>query len=177
MERDGLRVTSPDLTALDLCDQLGGDAIDQVLRTRTGTLDRLHEALRLSGYRAGNVDRRGLLLDSRDEPWSAAERLCHRLLRAARITGWRANLPVDLRGERYYLDVGFAALRLVVEIDGRLHQTDPELFESDRWRQNVLVLEGWTVLRFTWRMLEDHADQVVAMIEEAICSIRSPEWR
>ena len=148
--------------------------MDQVLRTRTATLAGMHEALRLTGWRAGNRERRALLLDSRDEPWSAAERVCHRLLRAGGITGWHANLPVRLRGQRYFLDVGFPGLRLVIEIDGRLHQTDPDLFESDRWRQNDLVLDGWTVLRFTWRMLEDHPDRVVELVHEAICSIRAP---
>ena len=173
-ERQGFRVSCPDLTALDLCDRVGGDGIDQGLRTRTATLHGMHEALALTGWRAGNRDRRALLLDSRDEPWSAAERLCHRLLRGAGIKGWKANLPVHLRGQKYFLDVGFPALRLVIEIDGRLHQTDPVLFQTDRWRQNDLVLEGWMVLRFTWRMLEDHPERVVAMIEEAICSIRAP---
>ena len=178
VQRHALAVTSPDLTALDLCDQLGGDAVDQVLRTRTGTLQGLHEALRLTPSRVGNRDRRAVLLDSRDEPWSTAERLCHRLLRAAGITtGWKANLPVTLRGQRYFLDVGFPDLKLVIEIDGRIHQTDPELFESDRWRQNALVLEGWTVLRFTWRMLEDHPDAVVKQVEEAIRAIRASRWR
>lgn len=177
VERGGFRMTRPDLTALDLCDRLGGDPIDQVLRTRAATLQGLHEALRLSPSRTGNRDRRAVLLDSRDEPWSAAERLCHRLLRAAGITGWRANLPVVLRGQRYFLDVGFPELKLVIEIDGRIHQTDPELFESDRWRQNVLVLEGWTVLRFTWRMLQDQPDVVVTVVEEALCSIRAPRGR
>lgn len=174
VERGGFRLTRPDLTALDLCDEVGGDAIDHVLRTRTATLDGLHEALRLSACRKGNRERRALLLDSRDEPWSAAERLCHRLLRGAGVTGWTANLPVHLRRRRYFLDVGFPDLRLVLEIDGRLHQTDPELFESDRWRQNDLVLEGWMVLRFTWRMLVDHPDVVVELVEEAIRSIRPP---
>lgn len=176
LERHGLRIACPDLTALDLSVELGGDPIDQVLLRRQGTLQGLHEALRLTPSRAGNRDRRAILLDSRDEPWSAAERLCHRLLRSAGITGWKANLPVHLRGHQYFLDVGFPALRLVIEIDGRLHQTDPELFESDRWRQNDLVLEGWTVLRFTWRMLEDHPDVVVELVKEAIRSIRSPRW-
>jgi len=177
LERHGLLMTCPDLTALDLCGQLGGDPIDQVLLRRQGTLAGLHEALRLTPSRAGNRDRRAVLLDSRDEPWSAAERLCHRLLRSAGVTGWKANLPVEVRGHHYFLDVGFPALRLVLEIDGRIHQTDPELFESDRWRQNDLVLEGWTVLRFTWRMLEDHPDVVVALVQEATRSIGDPRWR
>lgn len=177
VESHGVRATCPALTALHLCDELGGDGIDHALLTRTATLDGMHEALRLTAWRRGNRDRRALLLDSRDEPWSAAERLCHRLLRGAGITGWKANLPVTLRGQHYFLDVGFPGLRLVLEIDGRLHQTDPELFESDRWRQNDLVLAGWMVLRFTWRMLEDHADVVVERVQEAICSIRASRWR
>ena len=65
-ERHGLRMTVPALTALDLCAELGGDAIDQALRTRTATLEGLHRALELTGHRRGNQDRRALLLDSRD---------------------------------------------------------------------------------------------------------------
>lgn len=151
----------------------GGDGIDRALRTRMTTLDRMWSALELTPGRPGNRDRRWMLLYSRDEPWSGAERLCHRLLRAAGIVGWQANLPVVLRDRRYFLDVAFPALRLVVEIDGRLHEDDREVFENDRWRQNALVLEGWQVLRFTWRMLEEHPDQVVAAIREKIASIRS----
>jgi very-short-patch-repair endonuclease len=174
VERGVLRMTRPDLTALDLCDELGGDGIDQALRTRATTLEGLREALRLSRSRAGNAERRRLLLDSRDEPWSAAERLFHRLLREAGVTGWKANRPVLVRGQCYFLDVAFFDLRLVIEIDGRLHQTDPALFESDRKRQNALVLDGWTVLRFTWRMLVDEPAEVLAVLAEALRSIRPP---
>ncbi|HEX2308075.1 MAG TPA: hypothetical protein VHI14_07145 [Jatrophihabitantaceae bacterium] len=35
-------------------------------------------------------------------------------------------------------------------------------FESDRLRQNELVAAGWRVLRFTWRMLYDDPDRVLA---------------
>lgn len=177
VEVGGLRATDPALTALLLCDELGGDGIDHALLSRSATLDGMYEALRLMPWRKGNRGRRALLLDSRDEPWSAAERLCHRLLRAAGITGWRANLPVHVRGHDYFLDVGFPGLRLVVEIDGRLQHSKPEVFESDRWRQNDLVMEGWTVLRFTWRMLEERPEVVVELVREALCSIRPPRWR
>jgi very-short-patch-repair endonuclease len=37
----------------------------------------------------------------------------------------------------------------VIEIDGRLYHTGAEVFETDRRRQNLLVLDGWCVLRFT----------------------------
>ena len=88
----GLRYTSAAFTALDLCEDVGGDAIDQALRTRRLTLPQLHRAMDLTAARVGNLPRRRLLLDSRDEPWSAAERLLHRLLRSAGIT-WVEGQP------------------------------------------------------------------------------------
>ena len=166
-ERRGLRLTSPALTALDLCGD-GADAIDQVLRSRAATLAGLRGAFDLTRGRRGNRQRLRHLLDSRDEPWSAAERVCHRLLREASITGWTSNLAVTAGGRRYYLDVAFHAARVAVEIDGRLHEDDPEVFENDRWRQNALVLDGWTVLRFTWAMLRDHPGLVLDAIRSAL---------
>lgn len=180
LARGRLQMSVPALTALDLVHEVGGDGIDQALRTRSATLAGLRRALELSPHRPGNTDRRALVLDSRDEPWSAAERVCHRLLRDAGITGWQANRPVVVEGSLYYLDVAFRAIRLALEVDGRLHEDDPDVFENDRWRQNALVLQGWTVLRFTWAMLRDHPDVVLHDVREAIAAQRRrfsyPHW-
>ena len=75
-----------------------------------------------------------------------------------------------VQGCLYYIDIAFPHLRLAIEIDGRLHEEDEDLFESDRWRQNALVADGWLVLRFTWRMLREHPDAVVAAILQAMLS-------
>ena len=168
MNRGPLRLTVPALTALDLCAEVGGESIDRALLTRTATLAGMHHALELSGGRRRNQDRRALLLDSRDEPWSEAERLAHRLLRGARISGWKSNWPVMINGSLYYLDVAFPRRRVVIEIDGRLHETEEDLFESDRWRQNALVLDGWLVLRFTWRMLNERPDAVLDAVRRIL---------
>ena len=168
VSQSGLRLTSPALTALDLCATLGGDAIDQALRTRATTLAHLNRAMELTAARVGNRTRRQLLLDSRAEPWSEAERKLHRLLRKGGITGWRANRPVVLDDSTCYVDLIFRHLKLVVEIDGRLFHTGTEVFETDRWRQNKLVLDGWCVLRFTWTMIEEQPETVLAMVREAI---------
>ena len=168
MHRGRLRLTVPALTALDLCAEVGGESIDRALLTRTATLAGLHHALELSGGRRGNQDRRALLLDSRDEPWSEAERLAHRLLRDAGILGWKSNRPVTIDKALYYLDVAFPRRRVVIEIDGRLHETDEDLFENDRWRQNALVLDGWLVLRFTWRMLNERPDAVLDAVRRIL---------
>lgn len=166
--RGPLRYTAPALTALDLCAEHAGDGIDHVLRSRTATLAQLREAFDRTKGRRGNAERARLLLDSREEPWSAAERRMHRLLREAGITGWKGNRPVGNWARQYWLDVVFFHHKLVVEIDGRLHEDDKEVFESDRWRQNWLVLNGWRVLRFTWRMLVDHPDEVIRIIRAAL---------
>jgi very-short-patch-repair endonuclease len=170
IERAGLRYTAPALTAIDLATFECADAIDIALRTRAATLGGMYEALRLTSNRTGNQERLRLLIDSRNEPWSAAERLAHRILRGARITGWKPNFPLFLEGCLYYIDIAFPHLKLAIEVDGRLHEEDEDLFESDRWRQNALVADGWRVLRFTWRMLNEHPEVVVAGILHALLS-------
>jgi len=116
----------------------------------------------------GNADCRRLLLDSRNEPWSGAERKAHRDLRASRLTGWQTNWPVVLAGLLYYIDIAFPAVRLAIEIHGRLHETKEDLFQSDRWRQNALVMAGWRVVRFTWEMVRDHPEMMIATIRRMV---------
>lgn len=168
VEFHGVRVASPALAAIDLVPELGGDVIDTCLRSRRVRLEDLWSALREHPGRRGNAERRRMLIDSRDEPWSEAERLAHRIMRHHRITGWRANVGVRVRGARYYIDIAFKEIRLAIEIDGRLHETDPDIFQNDRLRQNALVGEGWTVLRFTYRMLVDDPAYVMREIVAAL---------
>ena len=168
-----LNVTAPALTALDLCELLGGEAIDQALLTRAATLPLMREALALTSGRRGNPTRRQLLLDSRDEPWSEAERRFHQLLRAAGIKGWEGNRSVTIDGRKVHPDVLFERERLVVEIDGREFHSKADVFESDRRRQNLLVLDGWCVLRFTVRMIDDEPEVVIATVRAALAMLPS----
>ncbi|MGI8579869.1 MAG: DUF559 domain-containing protein [Solirubrobacteraceae bacterium] len=51
--------------------------------------------------------------------------------------------------------------RLIVETDGyETHGTRPA-FERDRERDRTLVVEGWRVVRFTWRQVTRRPDEVV----------------
>lgn len=169
-ERQGLRCTVPALTALDLVDRRGAEPIDVLLHSRQATLDHLYEALAASAGRRGNRHRRQLLLESRENPWSPAERRAHVLLREAGIEGWVGNLEILLHGQCCYIDIGFPRQKLAVEIDGRKFHSDAEVFEQDRWRQNELINAGWRVLRFTWRMLEETPHLVIAVIREALAA-------
>lgn len=164
-----VRTTVPALTAVELATFTFTDPIDLALRRRVASLASMHEALRLTSHRRGHTDRRRLLLDSRDEPWSAAERLAQRIYRRAGITGWATNAETVVPDiGTYYLDFAFRREQVASEIDGRLHETDVDLFESDRFRQNALMLLGWLVLRFTWHMLTTDPAYVIATTREAL---------
>ena len=168
LERSDLRITPPALTALDLCESLGGDGIDRALRARAVGLADLHAALDLTPDRPGNQLRRELVLDSRDEPWSAPERQFHRLLRGDGLVGWATNYVVRIGSHTFYLDVAFPENFVAVEIDGRAHHSAAAAFERDRWRQNELVLAGWRVLRFTWEMVTNDPGTVLATVRQAL---------
>ncbi len=103
--------------------------------------------------------------------WSAAERRLHDVMRAAGILGWVANHAIVLPdGRRVVVDVWFPEQRVVVEVDGHAWHVSRERFETDRVRQNALVLLGCTVLRFTWKDLHDGAERVVREIRLALSS-------
>ena len=167
-EQAAIRITAPALTALDLCESMGGDGIDRALRARALSLADLHAVLELMPDRPGNHLKRELVADSRDEPWSQPERVFHRILRSAGLTGWATNYRVRIRNNTFYLDVAFPQQLLAVEIDGRAHHGAAAAFERDRWRQNQLVLAGWRVLRFTWEMVTSDPDGVLAAVSEAL---------
>lgn len=162
------RLSAPEYTAVDLAALTDGDSIDQLLRTRMGTTAGMRAALHEMAGSTGQKARRRLLLDSRDEPWSAAERAAHRILRAARIRGWKANYRIRMRGRTLYLDIAFPGIKLVIEIDGREYHQSAAAFETDRERQNLLILGGWIVIRFTWQMLTTDPDYVVRTTSDAI---------
>lgn len=166
-EREGLRLVHPAWSALELTDTLGGEAIDQALRRRATSLPAMRWAMGRMEGRPGNVSRRRLLLDSRDEPWSELEREGHRELRRARITGWRGNQRIVLpNGQVRYVDVAFLGLKLAVELDSWEHHSSYESFVDDRRKDIELTLQGWTVLRFTKATMADLVPTIRAVLAE-----------
>lgn len=157
-DRLGVRCTVPELTAIDLIPALGPDFVDQLLReSRDGkrTLARMWEAYRSHPKRPGNQLREHILRESRDQPWSAAERLAHRHLREAGMRGWVTNHRVVLGSRVYYLDIAVPKVQLALEVDGFASHRTKDAFDNDRIRQNDLVVADWTVLRITWTMLQN----------------------
>lgn len=114
--------------------------------------------------RHGSPSARRLLQAASDGARSEAERLLVRLLRAAKVSGWKANFPVC----GYLVDIAFPNERVAIEVDGWAFHSDQRTFQRDRTRQNAIALSGWQVLRFTWLDLTEHPQRVIAEIAAAL---------
>lgn len=166
MVRRRLPVVSGALAVLQSIAVLGsGDSelLDRALQERVSYPELAATLERWRGHRGvGAVDI--LIAAAADGAASKSERIAHALLRAAGIGGWRANHPVG----RAIVDIAFVDERVAVEVDGWAWHHTRQRFERDRVRQNVLVLAGWTVLRFTWADLTEDPERVVAVTRRAL---------
>lgn len=166
---DGAYFTAPALTALDLMADMDGDGVDTALRVGATNLAELHHALALAPNRRGNRLRAQILADSRDSPYARSERVLHRLLRSAKVTGWDTNVAVRLAEGPFYLDAAFKHAMLAIEIDGwEFHARHPADFTRTLGRHTALESAGWRVLHFTWEHLIERPEWVIAKIIEAL---------
>jgi very-short-patch-repair endonuclease len=94
-----------------------------------------------------------------------------RLLEIIRQHGIKAPVRqhrVTVNGKNYRLDVAYPDEMLAIEGDGFGVHSERERFETDRERQNALVLMGWRPLRFTWRQIRQQSDYVADTISTAL---------
>jgi very-short-patch-repair endonuclease len=165
VERHGLQVTSLPLTVVEAAARRGGGAklMDSALQRHVELRDLWRVHIRNKG-RHGSPAARILLQAASDGARSAAERLLIKLLKEARITGWKANYRLG----RWVVDVAFPTQRLAIETDGWAFHSDQEDFQHDRVKQNDIALMGWQVLRFTWLDLTEYPQRVIAEIRCAL---------
>jgi len=156
-------VVMPVMAAVDRAD-VSADWIDDLVRTRQATPQHFNDAFALCPGRVGNPARRRRVARTSTRPFSAAERDYHDLFDKAKITGWEANLPVQIDDLDYEIDVALQDVQLAIEIDGYRYHSGKAAFENDRRRQDELTRAGWTVLRFTWAMLSE-PDWVIGIIQ------------
>ncbi|TDQ62661.1 hypothetical protein EV188_102316 [Actinomycetospora succinea] len=147
----------------------GARLLDRALQQDRIGLPALRRALTSMGQRHGVVLARRLVALAEGGARSEAERDAHRQLSRARITGWTANLPVDLPGfGRAVLDIAFAGERLAIEIDGWAFHRDVDRFRHDGLRQNEVVIGGWRVIRVTWYELQENPGYLVDVVRRAV---------
>ncbi len=99
---------------------------------------------------------------------SDLETLLVRLLDAAGLPPPDRQVTVHTAGQHFRLDFAYVAQKIAVECDGFATHGTRLAFEDDRRRQNLLVLDGWRVLRFTWRQVTGSPDWVAAQVRRAL---------
>jgi predicted transcriptional regulator of viral defense system len=176
---DGIPVTVPAFTILDLGAVCGVRTVEGALERATvlglATVDEieaLHRRLRRSG-RSGSgalgmvLDDLGLRGDDIDS------RLEHAMARLWK----RFDLPQpvyhyvvhDDRGVPIAeADFAYPHLKLIIEVDGFDAHGSPKALQMDLARQNLVVLQGWTVLRFTWNDVTKRPAWVAKQIRHAL---------
>lgn len=158
---NGIRLTSPALTALDLCTTtVGVEAIDKVLQKRAATVDQLREALTLTPGRPHNPVRCRFVAEVKTEGCSELERTGHRTLLAAGLDQWVANRRLRVAGRDMRPDLRFTEKKLIIQFDGFTYHSSRSAFDKDREESILLLLDGYLVLRVTSRMVADTAEFV-----------------
>jgi very-short-patch-repair endonuclease len=178
VEREGLRLTDPVRTIIDLGLVLPkwsvSDALSRALTTRLLSVEEvqtLRDALGRRGRNGTGVVRE--LLEERSLMLGGEESL---LEKRFQDMARRHDLPAPVIQHEVWhsgrfvarVDAAYPERKLAVEVDGYRHHSSPDAFQRDRTRQNRLVALGWTVLRFTWDDVVRRPQTVAQTIREAV---------
>jgi very-short-patch-repair endonuclease len=170
-------VTSPARTLADLVLSMARDdavaLVDAALFTRAvaDTEEIRDAATGLHGYR--RVDSWWSLVDGLAE--SPLETRLRLVLTDAGFAPEELQHTVRMDGRPFArLDLAWPSRRVCLEADGRDVHSQPDALYRDRHRQNLLVAQGWTVLRATWQDLPENGGDVVEMVARALAGPRPP---
>ena len=146
----GILTARTELAVYDLLAVEGPALLDDAIRQRWLTLPMVQQVHRTAVTGRGTTVRAAVITAAATGGISEGERLLHQQLRAAGITGWRANRTIRAGRRTRAGDAVFDELKLVIEVDGFAFHSSHQRFHDDRSRQNDLVGSDWAVLRFTW---------------------------
>lgn len=65
-------------------------------------------------------------------------------------------------------DFAYPRAKLLIELESEAHHMDRLTFRRDRAKQNVAVVLGWTVMRYTWWDLTEEPWRVTAEVAAAL---------
>ena len=83
---------------------------------------------------------------------------------------WIPNFALRDENGKVLAEIDFAdpGLKVAIEVDGRAFHSDRRSFERDRERQNMLVIRGWIVLRFTWERMVNDPEGVIIEVTSVL---------
>ncbi|MEA2390075.1 MAG: hypothetical protein QOK31_184 [Solirubrobacteraceae bacterium] len=166
-EHDGIPVTTPARTLLDLASILDPSAFERALHE--AEVQRLHGPLSLvdlltrhAGARGTGALRKALnrALIGIDITRSELEHRFLAFLDDQKLPRPRSNAILPLTDRTIEADCVWTPARLIVELDGHATHSTRRGFERDRARDRALQAVGWRVVRITWRQLHDDPSAV-----------------
>ncbi|KQO36111.1 DUF559 domain-containing protein [Aeromicrobium sp. Leaf245] len=150
VERDGLRVTTPERTFVDCATRLGIVALVQAAEhlLRTATTRNVLDTFCWTHHLHGVVRARRAMALVREGAESPMESLLRLMLVFARLPEPRVNVDVRDAQGRFVarVDLLYPRWKVVVEYDGRHHETDARQWARDRWRREALEALGYRVI-------------------------------
>lgn len=163
---DGIVVTTPARTLVDLCARASPNRV-KTLIDRTEELrlydhrqvlrvlhahPRIPGAARLRDGLAGYTEP----VPTKNQLEDAMRRICNRIN--------RPHPRVNNLVEGFEVDFFWPYAKVIVETDGRRTHLTRTAFEDDRARDAELTARGYRVVRFTYRQVMNHPDQVARIL-------------
>lgn len=165
---DGIPVTSPARTLLDLASVVDGRrlrrALNQALSLREVTVGELADVLARVGPRRGSRALADLVARGPAPTRSELEDRVLALFLDGGLERPDVNEPLHLSGRTVYPDFRWPDQRLVVEADGAAWHDNLLARENDAERQAALEAHGERVLRVTWDQAVLHPDQTLQRV-------------
>lgn len=168
-------VTTVPRTILDLAAVVSRWQLERALNEveAQGLTDRLSVPDLLARYprRQGSAVLRALLADEAAMSGVTRSGLEERfvaLLDAYNLPRPRLNADLAVAGRFLSPDCLWTEERLIVELDGRAVHGTRRAFEADRERDRLLMVDGWRVIRITWRQLRDDEARIAADLGTAL---------
>ena len=121
--------------------------------------------------RTGSRTLRSVLAQRIGKPTSPSklERQLLRVLRSANLPEPALQYPLPGRDRpEGVVDVAYPDARLIIEADSRRWHGRQRDFAVDRERDNLAMLAGWRVLRFTWDDVTRRPEWVVECVSRAL---------
>jgi hypothetical protein len=168
--RDGIAVTSPARTLLDLASVVPYATLRRAARQAQSlglvTVGELASVLQRPGPRRGRANLTRIVATGPAPTRSELEDVVLDLLLSGGFERPDVNVPLVLAGRRVIPDFRWPSARLVVEADGAAWHDNPTAREDDAERQALLEAHGERVIRVRWK-------QAVARRAETLRRIRA----
>jgi very-short-patch-repair endonuclease len=154
MIRDGIRVTTPARTLLDLASIVPyatlRRAVREAMAERRVAIPALVEVLARCGPRRGSRNLARIVADGYTPTASVLEDIVLELILAGGFERPDVNRPLVIEGRRVVPDFRWPKQRIIVEADGGQWHDHKLAREDDVERQAFLEAHGETVIRVTW---------------------------